>query len=136
MEQTRVVIAEPQALTREAYSLILSAVDDIQVVAQTDSVTDAIDLIDRHRPDVLCLAVRLTDGDARDVIASIRDLRDPAPFILLFVGRKDAELVDSLRISDGVAVRAKYSPPEAIVRSVREAAARARDQHRDVRRVS
>lgn len=124
MQTTRVVIVEPQALVREGFSLILSAVDDIHVVAQAGSVSEVVELLAKHNPDVLCLAARLTDGDARDVIASIRDLRGVEPFIILLVGRKDAELVDSLRASDGVAVLSKYSPPETIVAAVREAGAR------------
>lgn len=128
MQQTRVAIVEPQALVREGLSLILAAVDDVKVVAQGDAADDVTGIVAMHRPDVLCLAVRLTDGDARDVIASIRELGEPSPVILLLIGRKDAELIDSLRASDGVGVLSKYSTPEVIVRAVRAAGERGR-QH-------
>ncbi|MFD2675246.1 response regulator [Gulosibacter bifidus] len=120
MQQTTVVMVEPQPLVREGFSLIISAVEDIRIVAQGASLADAPTLVARHRPDVLCLSVRLTDGDARDVTATIRELREPAPYIVLLTGRKDAPLVDSLRISDGVRVLSKYAPPEEIIETIRQ----------------
>ncbi len=55
----RVVIADDQALVREALSVMLSAYDDLEVVATAADGREAVTVVRQTRPDVVLMDVRM-----------------------------------------------------------------------------
>jgi len=80
----RIVIAEDDALLREGLALLLRA-ESMDVVATAGTAEDALDAIDRHRPDVAILDVRMppthTDEGIRAAVEARR--RHPALAVLV-----------------------------------------------------
>jgi DNA-binding NarL/FixJ family response regulator len=70
----RVVVADDQELVRAGFAMILDAQPDIAVVAEAADGRDAVDAVQRHRPDVALLDVRMPRMDgiaaAREVCAA------------------------------------------------------------------
>jgi DNA-binding NarL/FixJ family response regulator len=65
-----VVIVDDEALIRSGFELILSAAQDIDVVATTDGV-HSVEVITQHRPDVVLLDVRMPEKDGLAVLAEL-----------------------------------------------------------------
>ncbi|KAB2976747.1 response regulator transcription factor [Streptomyces sp. SS1-1] len=80
----RIVIAEDDALLREGLALLLRA-ESLDVVATAGTAEDALDAVDRHKPDVAILDVRMppthTDEGIRAAVEARR--RHPALAVLV-----------------------------------------------------
>ena len=75
----RVAMVDDHQLVREGLRLVLASADGIEVVGEGGSRTEAFDLVEWTRPDVLLLDLTLADGDAmplvRELCASYPDTR-------------------------------------------------------------
>jgi DNA-binding NarL/FixJ family response regulator len=58
----RVVVADDQALVRAGFRMILTA-DGIEVVAEATTGVEAVDAVQRYRPDVVLMDIRMPDMD-------------------------------------------------------------------------
>jgi len=78
----RVVVADDQALVRAGFRMILTA-DGIEVVAEATTGAEAVDAVQRHRPDVVLMDIRMPDMDGlaatRQILAGAGD----APRIIM-----------------------------------------------------
>lgn len=58
-----VVIADDQAIVRAGLSVILEAAGDIHVVAAARDGHEAVEMVRQHRPDVVCMDIRMPGLD-------------------------------------------------------------------------
>ncbi|HYZ29844.1 MAG TPA: response regulator transcription factor [Thermoleophilaceae bacterium] len=96
---TRVLIAEKEALVRAGLRAILQADPGIAVVGQAAAGDEAVDLVERLRPDVVLIATRLTHVDG--VEAARRILANPdlaeVKVLMLTPDERDGDLIRALR---------------------------------------
>lgn len=59
----RLLLADDERLIREAMASLLDLEDDLEVVAQAATTTDAIDLARAHRPDIAVLDLEMPPAD-------------------------------------------------------------------------
>jgi DNA-binding NarL/FixJ family response regulator len=59
----RVLVADDQSLIRSAVCALLAMEDDIEVIGEVETGTDAIELAGRLEPDVVVMDVRMPHGD-------------------------------------------------------------------------
>ena len=117
----RIVLADDHAMMRAAFRTILEA-HDLLVVGEAADGREAIRVVQRERPTVILLDIRMPVLDgieaAREILDSVPDTR-----VLVLTTFDDDDLVDAaLRV--GVAgFLLKNSTPEELVRAVRRVAA-------------
>jgi DNA-binding NarL/FixJ family response regulator len=81
----RILLADDQALLRSTFRMLIDSCDDMTVVAEASNGTEAIDLAQRHRPDLVLMDIRMPVLDglaATQQICSGNDLADTRVLIL------------------------------------------------------
>ncbi|MHB9863767.1 response regulator transcription factor [Streptomyces sp. YIM S03343] len=98
----RIVMAEDDPLLREGLALLLGA-EGIDVVARTGTADEVLDAIDKHRPDVAVLDVRMppthTDEGIRAAVEARR--RHPGLAVLVLSAYVEQSFATEL-LTDGV----------------------------------
>jgi DNA-binding NarL/FixJ family response regulator len=113
----RVVVVDDEALVRSGFELILSAADDIQVVA-TAVGAGAVDTVRRHRPDVLLLDIRMPDVDGLTVLGAVRALPEAPVVAMLTTFDTDEYVLTALR-SGAAGFLLKDTEPDQLAQQVR-----------------
>lgn len=117
---TRVLIADDQALIRQAVTDILSGQDGIEVVGQAVDGEDAAEQAARLRPDVIVMDIRMPGVDG--IQATARICANPelseTRVLILTTFEEDEYLVAALRAGASGFI-GKGSEPDEIVRAVR-----------------
>jgi DNA-binding NarL/FixJ family response regulator len=113
----RVVVVDDEALVRSGFELILSAADDIQVVA-TAVGAGAVDTVRRHRPDVLLLDIRMPDVDGLTVLGQVRALPEAPVVAMLTTFDTDEYVLTALR-SGAAGFLLKDTEPDQLAQQVR-----------------
>ena len=91
----RVLICDDHGMVREALARLLSIHDDIDVVAQTDSVEATERVVPEVRPDVAVLDVRLGDGTGTQLARWIGQHHPETRTIMLTSFTSDEALVQA-----------------------------------------
>jgi two-component system response regulator DesR len=79
----RVLIAEDQTMILGALAALLDIEDDLQVVGQASSGTEALDLVLRERPDVLLTDIEMPGLTGLDLAAELKARGSKAKIIIL-----------------------------------------------------
>ncbi|MDV3124062.1 response regulator transcription factor [Mycobacterium sp. 21AC1] len=120
----RVVIADDQALVRAGFAALLDAQDGIEVVAQADTGTRALDAARQLRPDVVLMDIRMPEMDglaATGAIAADPSLSEMR-VVVLTTFELDEYVFEAMRAgASGFLV--KHTEPAELVRAVRVVAA-------------
>lgn len=96
----RVVVVDDEALVRSGFELILSASQDIEVVA-TASGGDAVEAVRRVRPDVVLLDIRMPDVDGLTVLRELRTMPEPPVVAMLTTFDADEYILTALHCGGG-----------------------------------
>ena len=72
-EKIRLLLADDQALVRGALAALLELEEDLEIVAQTGSGTEVVDLAREHRADVALLDIEMPGLDGIDTATALRD---------------------------------------------------------------
>ena len=118
----RVLLVDDDALVRAGLRMILSAVEDLQVVGEADDGARAVAAVREHRPDVVLMDIRMPEMDGIAATAALRRLDAPPKVIVLTTFQADEQVMSALRAgADGFLL--KDTPPAEIVNAVRLVAA-------------
>jgi DNA-binding NarL/FixJ family response regulator len=86
----RVALADDQTLVREGIRSLLALVDGIALVGEAGDGQEAVDVVERTRPDVLLLDMRMPRGDGLFVVREL-GARDILPATLILTTFDDDE---------------------------------------------
>jgi DNA-binding NarL/FixJ family response regulator len=114
----RVVLVDDDALVRAGLKLILSAADDIDVVAEASDGGEAVGVVREHRPDVVLMDIRMPDVDGITATERLRALPDPPHVIVLTTFHLDEYVFGALR-AGASGFLLKDIPPTELPRAVR-----------------
>ena len=119
----RVALVDDQPLFRGGIAMILESQPDIEVVAQESSAMAVRDMIERDRPDVVLMDVRMPGVDGITATAGlVRELGDAAPKVLVLTTFDVDEAAASAIEAGASGFVLKDAQPDFLLASVRAVA--------------
>ena len=116
-----VLLVDDEALVRAGLRMILETAEDMTVVGEADNGRAAIDEVDRSRPDVVLMDVRMPGMDGLAATAAIRARRQPPAVVVLTTFDADDAVFRALE-AGATGFLLKDTPPPDLLRAVRLAA--------------
>lgn len=90
----KVLIADDSAILRERLAHLLSDLDGIEAIEQAEDTTRARELVQKMKPDVAILDVRIPKGGGIDLLRDIRKRAHPSTTIIMLTNYAFAETRD------------------------------------------
>ena len=119
----RVVLVDDQAVIRAGFRILLEENDDITVVGEASGGREAVRVVRATRPDVVCMDLRMSEGDgltATRQIVSEREGGTPSVLVVTTFDM-DADVFGALEAgADGFIL--KDCEPEELIDAVRRLA--------------
>lgn len=116
-----VLLVDDEALVRAGLRMILETAEDLTVVGDAGDGRAAIAAVDRYRPDVVLMDIRMPRLDGLSATAAIRSGADPPSVIVLTTFDTDDDIFQALD-AGAVGFLLKDTPPQDLLRAVRIAA--------------
>ena len=117
-----VLLVDDEALVRAGLRMILETADDLTVIGDADDGRAAIDAVERHRPDVVLMDIRMPGLDGLAATTAIRARLDPPSVVVLTTFDTDDYVFRALE-AGATGFLLKDTPPQELLRAVRLAAA-------------
>ena len=114
----RILIADDHAVVREGVAAILSLEPDMEVVAQASNGREAVELFQKHRPDLALMDLRMPEMDGVQAITAIRQDFSDARIIVLTTYDGDEDIYRGLR-AGARAYLLKAGPREELLDAIR-----------------
>ncbi len=122
MSPVRVLIVDDDALVRAGLSMMLGGAAGIEVVGEASDGGEVLGAIDRHRPDVILLDLRMPRIDGLAAMELVRGQPAPPAILVLTTFDTDEHVLRALR-SGAAGFLVKDTPPAEIVRAIELVAA-------------
>ena len=90
---TTVLLVDDDPLVRAGLRMILSGAEDVEVVAECDDGVDVVAEVERSRPRVVLMDIRMPGVDGITATARLRGLPDPPAVIVLTTFSADSYVV-------------------------------------------
>jgi DNA-binding NarL/FixJ family response regulator len=117
-----VIVVDDDALVRAGLSMMLTGADDIRVVAEVADGAEVVGAVNKHRPDVVLMDIRMPRMDGLTATERLRARREPPEIIILTTFDANEHVIRALR-SGASGFLLKHTPPAEIVRAIRRVAA-------------
>ncbi|MCQ4041391.1 response regulator [Streptantibioticus rubrisoli] len=117
----RVLIADDEPLIRAGIRAILTSADDIEVVAEAGDGGQAVELAQRHRPQVVLLDIQMPHADGLTALGELRQAV-PAARALMLTTFGQRENVLRAVAAGGAGFLLKDTAPNELIQAVRAAA--------------
>ncbi|NEC07879.1 response regulator transcription factor [Streptomyces sp. SID7909] len=118
----RLLIIDDDPLVRAGLTLMLGGADDIDIVGEGADGSEAEALVDRLRPDVVLMDIRMPVMDGLTATEALRARPDAPEIVVLTTFHADEQVLRAIRAGAAGFVL-KDTPPARIVESVRRVAA-------------
>jgi DNA-binding NarL/FixJ family response regulator len=117
----RVVVADDQTAVREGLAVMLSLLDDVEVVGEAADGDHALELVGRERPDVVLMDLRMPRRDGVEATALIKGRYPETRVVVLTTFADDEHILGALR-AGAVGYLTKDAGRVQIAQAVRAAA--------------
>jgi DNA-binding NarL/FixJ family response regulator len=116
-----VLIVDDDPLVRAGLTMMLGGAPDIRVVGEAGDGTEVLALVDRHRPHVVLMDIRMPNVDGLTATEAVRARRDAPEVLVLTTFDADRHVLRALR-AGAAGFLLKDTPPAQIVAAVRQVA--------------
>jgi DNA-binding NarL/FixJ family response regulator len=117
----RVLVVDDEPMVRVFLRTILGSADDIEVVGEAHDGASGLEAVERDRPDVVLMDLRMPGMDGLTAIERISELADPPNVVVLTTFDADPYVLRALR-AGATGFLVKSTPPEELIGLVRTAA--------------
>jgi DNA-binding NarL/FixJ family response regulator len=118
----KVLIVDDDPLVRAGLTMMLGSFDDLDLVGAVGDGTEVAAAIQRHRPDVVLMDIRMPGLDGLAATEAVRARRDPPEVIMLTTFDTDRHIRRAMRVgASGFLL--KHTPPAEIAHAIRQVAA-------------
>lgn len=93
----RVALVEDQTIVRQGLKSLLALNDDIEVAAEASDGDEAIEVIEREKPDVILLDLRMPKKNGLEVLQALRERGTMRPTLILTTFDDDTMLFETIR---------------------------------------
>ncbi|MFD3657563.1 response regulator [Streptomyces sp. 24-1644] len=121
-QPVRLLIVDDDPLVRAGLTLMLGGADSIDIVGEGADGTEVEELVDRLRPDVVLMDIRMPVMDGLTATEAVRRRPDAPEVVVLTTFHADEQVLRAIRAGAAGFVL-KDTPPAQIVESVRRVAA-------------
>jgi len=121
MTAIRLLLVDDDPLVRAGLSLMMGGADDIEIVGEAADGTEVEALVDRTRPDVVLMDIRMPSVDGLTATERLRGRKDAPQVVVLTTFHADEQVLRALRAGAAGFVL-KDTPPAQIVDAVRRVA--------------
>ncbi len=118
----RVLLTDDQSLVRQAFALMLSVEDDIELVGQCANGQEALDAVRAKRVDVCLMDIEMPVMNGIEATAAIRALPEAPEVVILTTFDRDDYLFEALQ-AGAAGFLLKNTEPENLLESIRTVAA-------------
>jgi DNA-binding NarL/FixJ family response regulator len=102
----RVVIADDHAVVRQGIRGVLEQVDGLEVVAEAGDGNEALDLVEKHRPDLVVLDVTMPGKTGLEVAKELRGAGNDARVLVLSMHDDPEYVLEAVRAgADGYVLK-------------------------------
>lgn len=119
----RVVLVDDQAMVRRGFRVLLEEHPDIEIVGEASGGRAAVRLVAKLKPDVVCMDLRMPEGDGMEATRQIVDARtgDTPAVLVVTTFDMDEDVFGALEAgADGFIL--KDCEPEELAKAVRSLA--------------
>ena len=120
-ESIKLLLVDDHELIREGLAGVMQLEDDMEVVGQAGSVTEALAAYSSLSPDVVVADLQLQDGTGLDIVRSIRKGNDRTGLVVLTMHSGDDQIFAAMEAGASGFV-GKDAPSGEVVRAARHAA--------------
>ncbi|MGN9820198.1 response regulator transcription factor [Streptomyces sp. SD11] len=122
MTSIRLLLVDDDPLVRAGLSLMLGGADDLEIVGEASDGSEVEALVDRTRPDVVLMDIRMPTVDGLTATERLRGRKEAPQVIVLTTFHADEQVLRALRAGAAGFVL-KDTPPAEILHAVRRVAA-------------
>ena len=118
----RVLIVDDDPLVRAGLVMMLGGTDQVEVAGEACDGSEVLGAVDRHRPDVVLLDLRMPKVDGLEAMSLLRTQPSPPRILVLTTFDTDDQVLRALR-AGAAGFLVKDTPPADIVRAIELVAA-------------
>lgn len=120
--QLRVMLVDDHEVVREGLRTLLSRQTNMVVVGEAATMTEAIDVAARTKPDVIVMDVRLPDGSGVEACRAIREAR-PETKVIMLTSYADEEALFASIVAGAAGYLLKQTRGQAVIDAITTVAA-------------
>jgi two-component system nitrate/nitrite response regulator NarL len=115
----RVLVADDHAVFRDGLRKLLESAGDIEVVGEASNGNECIKMLDKFKPDILLLDLRMPEKDGLGVLTELNFDSLSTRVILLTATEDDRDVIRAMRLgARGVVL--KQSASDLLLKSIRQ----------------
>lgn len=115
----RIILADDHQVVRKGFKALLSLEPDMEIVGEAGDGLDTIKLVEQLHPDILVLDLMMAGITGLEVIRQLSKKNSKIGTVILSMHSNEAYVLEALR-SGAKAYILKESPPEELVKAIRE----------------